>query len=397
MTKKNPLFLLALLAIPSIAFAARWVPVSGGRDGARLEVDVSSRQSVGEGRVRLWHRESYATPRRPESEAFSFTRLTVLSEFLCDKRQVATLQQSHFAKDGTEIRTETFESKETRPVIPDSNIESVFAYACRAAEKPKIVTPPPPEPVTAPPPAESSTKKKDGKKGQEEPVHVPHWSYSGATGPEKWGSMAKEFALCDQGQRQSPIDIRKTVKADLPAIQFDYKNIPLSIVDNGHSVKVDTPNAGTISVDGETYTLLQFHFHKPSEEKINGKAYDLVAHLVHQSKDGKLAVVAVLFEIGKKEHPLIRLLWSNLPLEQEKAYAPKDVSFNPLELLPSKRSYYTFLGSLTTPPCSEGVRWLVLKTPVTVSKEQISGFGTVYKNNVRPVQPVNDRVIKEGR
>lgn len=184
--------------------------------------------------------------------------------------------------------------------------------------------------------------------------------------------------------------------ADLPPIRFDYHAVPLSIVDNGHSIKVDTPDAGGISVDGEDYALQQFHFHKPSEEKINGKAYDLVAHLVHQSKSGKLAVVAVLFEAGK-EQPLIRTLWTHLPLETDKPVVRPDVKINPLDMLPARRGYYTFLGSLTTPPCSEGVLWLVLKSPVPVSKEQLSGFATIYKNNVRPVQPVNGRLIKESR
>lgn len=141
---------------------------------------------------------------------------------------------------------------------------------------------------------------------------------------------------------------------------------------------------------------MQFHFHKPSEEKINGKSYDMVAHLVHQSKDGKLAVLAVLLEAGK-EQGLIRTLWNHLPLEAEKQYTYNDVKIDPGLLLPAKRNYYTFLGSLTTPPCTEGVLWLVLKAPVQISKEQLASFATIYRNNVRPVQGVNNRVIKESR
>ena len=141
----------------------------------------------------------------------------------------------------------------------------------------------------------------------------------------------------------------------------------------------------------------QIHFHRPSEEKINGKAYDLVAHLVHQSKDGKLAVLAVLMEAGKKEHALIRTLWNHLPLEQDKPVSRQDVKIDPTQILPGKQGYFTFQGSLTTPPCTEGVLWLVLKTPVQVSKEQLSGFSSIYRNNIRPVQPVNSRVIKESR
>lgn len=395
MAKLNPFVLLALLAIAPPAFAAKWVSISKAKDSTRIEVDVSSQTAADEGRIRLWHRETYSTPRRPESEAFSYTRVINLSEFQCDKRQVSTLQQSYTALDGSELKADAVDSA-MRPVTPDSSLEAVFAYACRPKAKP-VVAPPPPPP---PPVVEHAdpVKKKPGKKGQEEPPPPPpHWSYSGADGPENWGRLGKEFALCGLGQRQSPIDIRKTIKADLAPIQFDYKSIPLSIADNGHSIKVDTPEAGTITVDGESYSLLQFHFHKPSEEKINGKAYDMVAHLVHQSKEGKLAVVAVLFEAGKKEHPLIQTLWSNLPLDQATPVKRKDLRFDPTDLLPQKRAYFTFLGSLTTPPCTEGVLWLVLKTPVQVSKEQLAGFATIYKNNVRPVQAVNNRVIKESR
>ena len=394
MTTPRALLLLMALSFSTAAFAAKWTPLRGGKDGTRIEIDAASLVRLEEGKVRLWYRETYASPRRPESEAYSYTRLTTFGEFLCEKRLAGIVQQNYTALDGSEVKAEGFDAGEARPVAPDSSLEAVLAYACRPKAKPVVAAPPPPPP---PPPEPEPVKKKGGKKGQEEPAPHPHWSYGGATGPENWGALSQEYALCRQGQRQSPIDIRKTIKADLPPIQFAYKSIPLSIVDNGHSIKVDTPDAGTITVDGQTYSLVQFHFHKPSEEKINGKTYDLVAHLVHQSKEGKLAVVAVLFEAGKKEHPLIRGLWSYLPLEQEKPVVRKDVVFDPTDLLPAKRSYYTFLGSLTTPPCTEGVLWLVLKTPVPVSKEQVAGFATIYKNNVRPIQPVNDRVIKEGR
>lgn len=395
MNKSAFFLLLPIWLASSAAHAAKWTPISNGKDGARVEIDSTSVLAAGEGRVRLWHRETYPTPRLPDSGAFSFTRLTTLSEFQCDKRLVATLQQTYTAADGTELKTESFDARDTRAVTPDSGIEALFRQACKPKAKP-VAAPPPAEP---PPVAEPETpKKKSGKKGQEEPPPPPpHWSYGGNTGPDKWGSLGKDFATCALGQHQSPIDIRKTIKADLPPIQFAYKSIPLSIVDNGHSIKVDTPDAGAITVDGESYALVQFHFHRPSEEKINGKAYEMVAHLVHQSKEGKLAVVAVLMEAGKKDHPLIRTLWTHLPLEQDKPVTRKDVKIDPADILPAKRNYFTFLGSLTTPPCTEGVLWLVLKTPVQVSKEQLSGFTTVYKNNVRPVQPVNNRVIKEGR
>lgn len=384
-----------LLTIP--AHAARWVTIGGKAQAttARYEVDAASMVTTSDGSLRLWHRETYAKPKLPDSGAFSFTRLTTLTEFQCDKRLASTISRSYTAADGSELKSESFDSSEPERVTPDSSLETVLNYACKPRSKPVAK---PPEPAPPPPVVEVTVViKKKLKKGQvEPPPPPPHWSYTGATGVEKWGSLSKEYAACSVGQRQSPIDIRRTVRADLPAIEFAYQPTPLSIVDNGHSIKVDAPDAGAITVDGESYALQQFHFHKPSEEKINGKAYAMVAHLVHQSKAGKLAVVAVLFEAGK-EQKLIRTLWTNLPLEQGKPVVRPDLKIDPTQLLPAKRGYYTFTGSLTTPPCTEDVLWLVLKTPVQVSKEQLAGFGTIYKNNVRPVQPVNGRVIKESR
>ena len=274
MARQSLKFLCVALVIASPGHAAQWVGLGKSKGPVRVEVDAASRVSPAEQRVRLWHRETYSTPRIPDSGAFSYSRLTTLSEFQCDKRQSATLSQIYFAPDGSELKTETFEGRDTQPVAPDSPQEAVFNYACKPRVKPAPPPPPPPPPVVETP---EPPKKKSGKKGQEEPPPPPppHWSYGGNNGPERWGSLGKVFATCSQGERQSPIDIRKTIKADLPPIQFNYQPTGLSIVDNGHSIKVDTPGAGGINVDGEDYALQQFHFHKPSEEKINGKAYDL--------------------------------------------------------------------------------------------------------------------------
>lgn len=391
--------LLPALLLTAPAHAARWITIGSKAQAttARHEVDAASMVTTSDGNVRLWHRETYAKPKFPDSGAFSYTRLTALTEFQCDKRLASTLSRSYTAADGSELKSESFDSREPERVTPDSDLETVFNYACKPRSKPVAKPPEPAPPPPAPVVEVKEVPKKKLKKGQvEPPPPPPHWTYSGNTGAEKWGSLGKEFATCSVGQRQSPIDIRRTIRADLPAIEFAYQPVALAIVDNGHSIKVDAPDAGTITVDGETYALQQFHFHRPSEEKINGKAYAMVAHLVHQSKAGKLAVVAVLFEAGK-EQSLIRTLWNNLPLDENKPVVRPDLKIDPTLLLPAKRGYYTFTGSLTTPPCTEDVLWLVLKTPVQVSKEQLAGFGTIYKNNVRPVQPVNGRVIKESR
>ncbi|MFG6455965.1 carbonic anhydrase [Roseateles sp. BYS96W] len=226
-------------------------------------------------------------------------------------------------------------------------------------------------------------------------AHAPHWSYGGTTGPARWAKLDEGFGGCSLGQEQSPIDIRTAdvQRADLPAIGFDYKPTPLKIIDNGHTVQVNMAPGNSITVGGARYELLQFHFHKPSEEHINGKAYGLVAHLVHKSADGKLAVVALLMDKGAA-NPLIQAVFDNLPKTKEQEVTVPGLSIDISALLPDNRAYYSFAGSLTTPPCSEGVSWFVLKTPVPVSAAQISRFGHVYAHNARPVQPLNGRVVR---
>jgi carbonic anhydrase len=225
-----------------------------------------------------------------------------------------------------------------------------------------------------------------------------HWSYGGSTGPEKWGTLEHDYSSCAHGQIQSPIDIRDDVahKLDLPPIDFAYKPSALKIVDNGHTIKVNYARGSFITVGTRRYELVELHFHKPSEEKINGKAYDMVAHLVHRDGAGKLAVVAVLLETGSA-NPLITTLWTHLPKEKNKEDVVDAVSVDAADLLPEKQAYYTFTGSLTTPPCTEGVTWFVLRNPTSISADQVARFGAIYATNARPVQPLNDRKIDESR
>jgi carbonic anhydrase len=220
------------------------------------------------------------------------------------------------------------------------------------------------------------------------------WSYAGPNGPAKWSTLEKGFAICKTGDTQSPIDIpdAKVRKGDLPALLFNYRPSPLKIIDNGHTIQVDYAPGSYVSVNGKIYNLVQFHFHKPSEEKVNGKAHEMVVHLVHQTKDGKLGVIAVFLDPGK-ENPLIKTLWSNLPQTKDNENVVANVNINALELLPQNKGYYTYSGSLTTPPCTEDVTWFVLMNPVQVSADQIARFGRLYPMNARPVQPINDRDI----
>ena len=223
-----------------------------------------------------------------------------------------------------------------------------------------------------------------------------HWSYGGETGPAHWAAIESDFGACGIGKTQSPIDIRDSVakKAALPEIVFDYKPSPLKIIDNGHTIQVDYAPGSFITVQDKRYELVQFHFHKPSEEKINGKSADMVAHLVHKSADGNLAVVAVLLKAGQS-NGLVETLWKNIPSKKEGETAVAGIEINAADLLPATRAaYYTFTGSLTTPPCSEGVTWFVLKSPTPVSNAEVARFARLYPMNARPTQPLNGREIR---
>ena len=229
---------------------------------------------------------------------------------------------------------------------------------------------------------------------EQHPAHT--WDYSQSHGPAHWAELGPEFAPCANGHHQSPIDIRHPQRADLPPIQFDYKPSPLDIIDNGHTIMINYAPGSFISVGGKQYELKQFHFHRPSEERINGKAYEMTVHLVHADQQGKLAVVAVLLQRGE-DNPLVHELWNDLPKEKDKEEHLNNIRIDLARLLAADRGYYTFDGSLTTPPFSEGVTWFVLKHPVTVTAAEIEQFSKLYRDNARPTQPLYDRVVLEGK
>jgi len=221
-----------------------------------------------------------------------------------------------------------------------------------------------------------------------------HWGYEGRGGPQAWGRMKAEFNTCATGRRQSPIDIRDGLALDLEPLQFDYRPSRFGVIDTGHTVQVNLAPGNFVDINGRRFELQQFHFHRPSEERINGRQFDMDVHLVHRDADGRLAVVAVLLERGAAQ-PLLQTVWNNLPLEKgEEAAARTTIDLN--ELLPAARGYYTYMGSLTTPPCSEGVLWAVLQQPIQVSVAQIEIFSRLYPMNARPIQQAAGRLIKQS-
>jgi carbonic anhydrase len=224
-----------------------------------------------------------------------------------------------------------------------------------------------------------------------------HWEYEGEHGPEQWGNMKPEFNTCSSGKRQSPIHIQSIDTAPGPAepIEFHYSGSGGSVVNNGHTIQVDSLGHNWIKVRGSAYKLVQFHFHHPAEEKINYKGFAMVAHLVHKNEAGQLAVVAVLMDVGAN-NPFLQKVWTRMPLEVQDRVALPDDLLNLNELLPGDQRYYQFMGSLTTPPCSEGVLWMVLKQPVTLGPDQLKLFTKLFPMNARPVQAVNGRLVREA-
>jgi carbonic anhydrase len=226
--------------------------------------------------------------------------------------------------------------------------------------------------------------------------NTKHWGYSAYVGPSHWSTLDTKFHICSEGNRQSPINIVPTSDIELPALNLNYTTGSQTIVNNGHTVQVNIKDGSVFDIDGVAYKLKQFHFHTPSENNINGTSFPLEAHFVHATDDGKLAVIAVMFEEGA-ENPVVARLWNRLPkLEIEKPLACGLSSQEVNSLMPTDKEYYKFMGSLTTPPCSEEVKWHVYKTPLTISKEQVETFYKLYgHSNNRPIQETNTRVIEE--
>jgi carbonic anhydrase len=224
---------------------------------------------------------------------------------------------------------------------------------------------------------------------------LPSWSYLGADGPNAWATLSPTYALCGRGQRQSPIDIVDGLPVDLEPPQFKYKPGLFGVVDNGHTVQVTVAPGSSFELGGRRWELNGFHFHLPGEERIDGKGYEMSVHLTHRDAQGRIAVVALLVQEGD-ENPGVQTVWNHLPLERGEV-VQATTEFDPSVLLPASRRHFTYMGSLTTPPCTEGVLWLVMQQPITVSSAQRRVFARLHPMNARPIQPLGGRLIKQSR
>ncbi len=307
-------------------------------------------------------------------------------------------------------------SAKAAPAIPSSPAAPATAAAKPAATIAPVATPKtaaaapvvraPAEPVVAPRPrakpqsaapqrvALATTAVAEKAAEPAAPPHTLHWSYEGETGPRAWAKLSPEFAKCGSGERQSPIDIRDGMKLDLEPISFEYRPSNFKVIDNGHTIQANVGGWNAMRVMGRRFRLVQFHFHRPSEEAIDGRQFEMVVHLVHKDSEGRLGVVAVLVEGGARQ-PAIQAVLNNLPLEKGEE-VPAATNLDLTQILPENKKYFTYMGSLTTPPCSEDVLWIVMQQPVQASADQLNLFSRIYPMNARPMQAAGGRTIKES-
>lgn len=449
----TPIVAVLACLLAGQAGAANWQMILSDA-GRKMEIDRASIRPTEGAKILAWARIVFEQPMADARSGGSYRVIEALNRYDCKTRSFTTLKRVYRKDEHERLREEENDSPVELPVRSGSLDEKVLKIACRpsgfagvrqdfekvvqeaneaaaelrkanegqlkkevlkadiasraarqAATKPaaktKVAVQPKPEPRAttpvrvAPVMAARATPRPPVASVVEPAAKDVHWAYEGPGGPENWARLNAENRLCASGQRQSPIDIIDGIRVDLPPIEFRYKPSLFSIVDNGHTIEVGVSENG-ISLLGKDYRLVNLHFHRPAEERIAGKAFDMVAHLVHRADDGRLAVVALLLEPGP-EHPVIQTLWNHLPLEPNEPVRSPTTAIDLGQLLPGERGYYTYMGSLTTPPCTEGVQWLVMKQPVAMSAAQIEIFTRFYRHNARPVQPTNGRLIKESR
>ena len=410
--KKLITFLLLFIAMIANSHAATWTKLRDNNN-SRLMLD---KQSILEKDLlkRSWVKIEYKTPQKSLQAAdkdFNLSKL--LWYFDCPAQKSATAQVFQYMNDEL-VYSAAIDAKSAEFIepVPETDIDIAMRQVCRkesptaaiAKAKPtdaaiKIETkatkqaPTKPEAETKP---TIDTKKIIAKLTAEQSAVAkkPYWTYEGNAGPENWGKLHPDFATCDAGRNQSPINIDKTVQASLKPLKLFQRYPAKNIVNNGLTIQANFKEGNMLILDSTPFLMKQVNFHAPSEHHIKGKSYPLEAQFMHADSKGNLAVIGVMFEEGKAS-PALESLWLQLPRGTSYPVSMKSRVLAS-EFMPGNRSYYQFSGSLTTPPCSEGVRWIIMKNPITASKEQIATFARAikYPNN-RPVQAFNGRVVVE--
>ena len=413
--------ILALLAsaLPALV-QADWQLIAS-EQGKRVEIDrasiVNGASSDATAKGRIVLDKAIIDPKT--SSAYRI--IEVMNRYDCTERTYSTLKRSYFKEDGALVRQEEVRVPFDMPVRSGTPDDKLLREVCR----PKPGTPAialaskTAERVSAVAGAlrkenEALVEKQVQKemramtahaappvsrvrraRGDREVTTPVAWSYDGAGAAEHWSRLKADYATCGAGRRQLPIDLRDTIAVDLEPIHFAYRPLPFRVVDAGRNLQLAV-YGGSLALLGKDYELIRIVFRRPSETTVAGQTFVMEAQLVHKAGDGRLAIVVVLLERGA-ENPVIQAALNNLPLDPGGEVAPPGQTIDVARLLPDDRRYFTFMGSLTTPPCTEDVLWLVLKQPQQLSSEQLAIFARLYPPNARPVQPGWGRIVKESR
>ena len=357
--------------------------------------------------------------------------IEVVARYDCAARTYSTTRRSYFKEDGDLLRAEDVKLPFDTPVRTGSPEDRILREACRpkpatpsageagklaakagdaalalrrenetlvARQVQKELAAMPGKPTVRATPIDEVVSSVAKRETADSRQPAPRSVAPANDRPDRTEGRARQradSASCANGRQQSPIDVRDTIAVDLEPIQFAYRPVPFRVVDSRHGLQMSVYGGG-FGLLGKTYALMRIDFRRPAETVIAGKVFDMEAQLVHRSEDGKLAVVVVLLDNGS-ENPVIQTALNNLPLERGGEVSPPGQSVDVERLLPEYRRYYAFMGSLTTPPCTEDVLWLVLKEPQPVSAAQQAIFARLYAPNARPVQPASGRIIKESR
>jgi carbonic anhydrase len=406
---------LAALLMAAAPVGAAWQIVAS-EPGKRVEVDRASivvdpgGEAMAKGRVIL------DKPIVDPKTSVSYRIIEAVNRYDCIERTSATLKRSYYKEEGELLREEevrnpldmpvrsgTPDDKLLREVCRPQNAAQAVAAANRTAGKVGEVAGELRKANAALIEQEvgKGTKRASrrgalaaGAKNSSLPLNTA-WAYAGDGGPDNWSKLKAEYATCASGRRQSPIDLKDGIAVDLEPVQYAYRSAPFRVVDGGRNLQVAV-YGGSLTLLGKNYELTRIQFHRPSEISIAGKTFDMDAQLMHKAADGKLLIVAVALEKGS-ENPFVQIALNNLPLEPGGDVQPPAQNIDMNRLLPENRRYYAFMGSLTTPPCTEDVLWLVLKQPQQISPEQLAIFQRLYAPNARPLQPAFGRIVKESR
>jgi carbonic anhydrase len=415
--------MLALLVGASSATASVWRTVASDK-GRAIEVDTSSIQRAPDGRILATSRLRLDKEIIDVHSKGSYKYIQTWMRYDCAQRAAATLRRSFLTAEETVLRSDDMPEAAAMPVRSNTLEEKVMRELCRLpgtqAAQQKLAEDAESAAAALRQSNESVIKKQldrlraaagkpatagrqatlysraRGKGAGTEAVPPPPltWSYEGPGGPEHWADVAPENLLCREGRRQSPIHIQNGIQVDLAPLLFDYSPTRFSVLDTGRGIEAQ--GLGNVLVlMGKTYALERVTFQRPGEHSIEDKTFAMSAHLEHRAFDGERLRVAVMLEIGA-ENPFVQQVLNYLPLEQNRAVTPDD-DFDLGQLLPKQHGYHTFMGSMSQPPCTEGVIWVVLQTPVTLSAAQEAVFARLYPNNARPLQATHGRVIKSSR